>query len=106
MALGLLKIMYIVLVVIAVIIQFLLYRNKNELKNGIFIINMVFGIILSYMVFTSLPTNFTNQRILAIVLGLIAAIAVVLKLKSEKFIMASKIMLSVSIIGGFFQLFI
>ena len=106
MALGLLKVLYIVLVVIAVIIQLLLYRNKNELKNGVFIINMLFGIILSYMIFSSLPTNFTNQRILAIVWGLIATTAVILKLKSEKLIMASKIMLSVSIIGGFFQLFI
>lgn len=106
MALGTLKVIYISLLVIAVIIQFLLYRNKDNSKNGVFVINMFFGMILSYMALTSLPINYTEQRMLAIAMGVIAALAVILKLKSEKFVMTSKIMLSVSIVGGLVQLFI
>ncbi|MDT2768201.1 hypothetical protein P7G58_04900 [Globicatella sulfidifaciens] len=104
MALGILGILNIVLITVAVIIQALLYKNKNESKNNIFIINMLLGILLSWIVYTSLPTNFTEQRILAISLGLISVSAVVVKLKTEKFIVASKVMLSISIVGGLFQL--
>lgn len=106
MALGILMILYIVLIAAALIIQVLLYKNKNESKNSIFIINMLFAMFLSYLAYTSLPTNFTGQRILTIALAGIAVLAVALKLKSKKHILVSKVMLSVSILASFLQLFL
>ncbi|MDV6377163.1 hypothetical protein ORD22_02660 [Sporosarcina sp. GW1-11] len=106
MALGILMIVFIVLLVTAVIIQILLYRSKNESNNYVFFMNMLFGVLLSYMAFSALPMNFTGQRVLAIAWGVVAVLAVVVKLTSGKFIMISKIMLSVAIIGGLVQLFL
>lgn len=106
MVLGILKILFIILILAAIITQILLYRRKSRFGNSIFIINMLLGIILSYLAFTALPTNFTGQRIIAIAWGVIAVLAVVLKLTNEKLITASKILLSIAIIGGLVQLII
>lgn len=106
MALGLLVLLYIFLAITTVIVQGLLYKDKNETKNNIFVINMLFGILLAYLVYTGLPTNFITQRIIAIVLGLISVIGVILKLNNEKFTLTSKGMLSISVFGGLLQLFL
>ncbi|NMA48288.1 MAG: hypothetical protein GX947_00720 [Tissierellia bacterium] len=87
MALGILKIIYIVLIAVAVLIQALLYINKNKSNNTIFIINMLLGMILAFIAFTSMPTNFTVQRILAIIFGVIAALAIVVKSKTKKILL-------------------
>lgn len=106
MALGMLMIVFIALFIIAGLIQILLYRHGKETKNGIFIVNMLLGILLSYLAFTALPTNFTGQRVVAIVWGVIAVVAVVMKLSSGRFIMVSKILLTVAIVGSLVQLFL
>lgn len=105
MALGVLMVTFIVLFIIAVVLQILLYRRQNKSNNGIFIINMLFGIVLSYLAFTSLPSNYTGQRSLALVFGLVAVLALVLKFTNRKFIFVSKVMLTVTIIGTLVQLF-
>jgi len=104
MALGVLKVLIIILIIAAVISQILLYRRKSTSANSIFIVNMLFGILLSYMVFSALPTNFTGQRVLAIVWGVIAVLAVVLKLTNQKLITVSRVLLTIAIIGGLVQL--
>lgn len=106
MALGVLGIIYVVLIAIAIIIQFLLYKDKNERKNNIYIVNMIFGVILAYMAFTSLPTNSVGQRTLALAFGVIAFSALALKVKTETNIMLNKIMLTVSIVGSFLLLYL
>lgn len=105
MALGVLMVTFIVLFIIAVVLQILLYRRQNKSNNGIFIINMLFGIVLSYLAFTSFPSNYTGQRSLALVFGLVAVLALVLKFTNRKFIFVSKVMLTVTIIGTLVQLF-
>ncbi len=104
MALGTLMIFNIVLVITAVILQVLLYKNKET--NTIFIINMLFGVLLAYMAYTSFPTNFTMQRILVIGLGILSILGILLKFNSEKFIVVSKVMLSVSIFGSLVLMFL
>lgn len=104
MALGILMIIFIVLIITAVIIQILLYRQKGDSKNNIFIINMLLGLLLSYLAYTSLPSNFIEQKILAIAWGIISVLALVVKLSSRKFIVASKVMLTVAILGSLVQL--
>lgn len=106
MALGVLTIIYIMLIVVALIVQIALYKNKYQSKNGVFIINTLLGIILSYIAYSSLPTNFTGQRILAAGWGIISIIAIILKLSTKKSVMISKTMLSVAIVGGLSQLFL
>ncbi|WP_210469940.1 hypothetical protein [Sporosarcina sp. 6E9] len=104
MALGVLSIGFIILLITAIIIQILLYRRKSETGNSIFIINMLLGILLAYLAFTALPTNDTGQRALAIVWGVLAVFAVVLKLTIPKFMTKSKILLSIAIIVGLVKL--
>lgn len=106
MALGVLNIFYIVLGVIGVGLQgFLYFGNEKFISNRVvFILNMLFGIIISYLVFTSLPSNYSLQRIMAILIGLISILAMIVRVKDISS-MVAKIMLSISVIGGLIQLF-
>lgn len=106
MALGVLMIFYIVLTVIGLIIQFLLYKGKRKTNNSIFIINMLFAIFLSYISYTALPTNYTGQKLIAIVWSVIAILAVLLKLTTNKPSTLSKLMLSLSIIGNILLIYL
>ncbi|HLQ83609.1 MAG TPA: hypothetical protein VK121_07220 [Pseudogracilibacillus sp.] len=105
MSLGILLVFYIILVILAGIIQYLLYKSKHKNNNKIFFINMIFAIFLSYVSFTALPSNFSGQKFIAIAWSLIAIFAVIIKLITGKYSMLSKIMLSLSISGGFLQLY-
>ncbi|WP_303967311.1 hypothetical protein [Sporosarcina ureae] len=96
MALGVLGIIYIILVVIAIGIQVVLYKSKSN--NSIIIINMLFGLLLSYLAFTAFPTDFVMQRALAIAMGIVAILAVVIKFRTEELLLLSKIALSISIV--------
>lgn len=103
MALGILMIFFIFLIFSAITIQILLYIQKNESKNAIFIINMLFGVFLSFLAFTALPMNYTEQRVIAIAWGVIAVLAMVVKFKNTT---ASKVMFSIAIVGSLVQLFL
>lgn len=104
MALGILVIVNIVSIVIAIGFQILLYKTKSS--NSIFIINMLFSLLLSYLAFTAMPTNFTVQRTIAILMGVIAVLAIVMKFRSEKLVLFSKVILSISIVVNFMLLFL
>ena len=103
MALGILMIINIVLLIVAVGLQVLLYKDKAT--NTIFIINMLFGILLAYMAYTSFATNFTMQRMLAIGLGLASLLGMILKFSNEKYILVGKVMISLSIFGSILLMF-
>src|SRR5699024_5631638 len=104
MALGILKIVFIVLIILVVAGQFLLY--KEYWRRGAIIGNTVLGIVISYMAFSALPSNYIGQKVLALVWGVIALIAFVLDLRSKASLLISKIMLTVSIVGGVIHLMI
>lgn len=104
MALGILMIFNIVLLIVAIGLQVLLYKNKAT--NTIFIINILFGILLAYIAYTSFPTNYTMQRTIAIGLGLASILGVILKFKNEKNAIMSKVMITVSIIGSLLLIFL
>lgn len=69
-ALGVLEVVFVILIVIAVILQISLYKSNSEKQNAVYIGNIALGIILSYLAYTSLPVNFTAQRSLTIFLHL------------------------------------
>lgn len=104
MALGILKIVFFALIILVAIGQFALY--KNRWRQGTIIGNTILGVIISYMAFTSLPSNYTGQRGLALVWGVVALVAFVLDLRSKDTLLLSKILLTISVIGGIIQLFI
>ncbi|PID24292.1 hypothetical protein [Sporosarcina sp. P7] len=104
MALDILEIMYIVLIIIAIGIQVVLYKSKTN--NSIIIINMLFGLLLSYLAFTSFPTNFTIQKTLSILMGIVAVLAVVMKFRSNELVFLSKIAFSISIVVSLGLLFL
>lgn len=103
MALGYLGILFGVLALAALIAQFLLYKTTNN--NGIFIFNVVIGITLSFLIFTSLPTNYTTQKYLSLIWGALAVLAIIIKSINIKNLKVSKVMLTVSLFGGLIHLF-
>lgn len=108
MALGILEIIFTVLIIMAATGQFLLYRNGgSRISNSIILIwNTVLGIIISYLVYTSLPSNYTVQKVLALVWGITAIVAFILELRNKETLILSKIMLTVSVVGGIIHLLI
>ena len=98
-------IFYIVLAVIGLIVQFILYKGKRKTNNSIFVINMLFTIFLSYISYTALPTNYTGPKMIAIIWSIIAILAVLLKLTTNKPSTLSKLMLSLSIAGNLLLLY-
>lgn len=105
MALGLLLVLFTVLAILAVFIQILLYKRGTASNNGIFIVNMVFVFIISYLVYTALPMNYTGLKMLAIAWSVMALIAVVLKVINNNFMMISKVLLTIAVVGSLIQLF-
>lgn len=104
MALGVLGILFWVLALSVVVAQFLLYKNTNS--NGAFIFNVILGIVLSYLIFTSLAENLVTQKYISLVWGALAIVSMILKTINIKNINISKIMLTVSVIGGLVHLFL
>lgn len=105
MALASLEIMFIVLIVVAIILQILLYRSNNLSNNNIiFIVNMVFVFLLSYIAFTTFPINETGKRALSIVWPILAVVGIIMKIKTKQSPMASKLFLTVATVGALVQI--
>ena len=107
MALGSLMIIFIILGIAAVLGQILLYKGiKKDRYNGwVFYFNMLLGIIISYLNYSSLPNNDFVPRGIALIWGFLAVIALPIKLKFPKLSNLSKALLTLSIGGGLIQLF-
>lgn len=103
MALGILLIMNIIIVLGVIIAQFFLYQDRSSMK--FFMINMALGILLSFLAFTSIPTNFTAWRMLSLGLGILPLIAFYLH-KQEKNDIIARVLLSVAIFGNLAQFLI
>lgn len=106
MALALLQILFIILAVASLLGQFLLYKDKLTVKNSVFIFNVVLGLIFSWIIFTSMPTNYHVQRIISLVWGFLALVALVLKISPKNNILLTKVLLTISIFGAMIHLFI
>ncbi len=103
MALGYLVILYIALIIVGVALQYFLYRKENMI---FYILNTVFGLLLAYLVFTSLPTNYRGQKIISLIFALVGVLGMAVKLGNRESKMVARLMLSLSIVGGMIQLFI
>ena len=103
MALGILLIMNIMIVLGVIIAQFFLYKDRGNKK--FFLINIALGILLSFLLFTSLPTNYTAQRILALALGVLPLIGLYLQTQGKNDLLA-RVLVSVAIFGSLVNLLI
>ena len=97
--------MFIVIIIAAVVLQILLYKDKSG-TNTIFILNIALVILVSYITFTALPTNFGSQRFISIAWSLVALLALILKSRSKKSLNTSKILLTIAMIGAIVQMLI
>lgn len=107
MALGILSIIFISLIVVAVVLQILLYKGgKNSSNNIAFLLNIALVILLSFLIFSSLPSNFTMQKIISISWSALALLSLLLRSKGKDLLSTSKIILTIAIIGSLAQLLI
>lgn len=107
MALGFLVLFYVIIILITALAQTFLYMGQYKDKIIIFTANMLLALALSYLAFSSQPTNLTSQRVIALMWGVLAILGMVLKLTSkDKKSLISKILLSLSLVGSLIQLFI
>lgn len=106
MALGILGIIYCLAILLSIAgIIFITFKHGTLLnKLWVFILIVMYCLLLSYINFTSAPSNFLVDKGVAAVLGLCSISALGLKsLKSSK-TQYSKILLLVSILGSTIQL--
>ncbi|UJF14751.1 hypothetical protein LZ578_06895 [Jeotgalibaca sp. MA1X17-3] len=61
---------------------------------------------LAFIVFSSLPSNFIERKMIAIFFGVLSIIAFITKIGFKQFDLGSKIVLTIAIIAGCLQLFI
>lgn len=106
MALGYLGILLFALILISIILQLALYKIKDYRSNTIYIFNAIFAFILSYLNFTSQPTNFTGLRILSLIWAGFGVVGLVAKIKYTNSYKAARYFLSIAVIGGMIQLLI
>lgn len=100
---GVLRIIFIILGITALFLQYLLYQEDT--KDIVYIINMVLAIIIAFIAFSSLPTNYTIQKIIVLILGLSGASSIFVKERTNQ-PMIPKAMLTVSIIGNIILLLV
>lgn len=97
--------MFIVILIAAVVLQLLLYKDKSGCKT-VFILNIALVLVVSYITFTALPTNFGTQRFIAIGWSVLALLALVLKFRSKESLNTSKVLLTIAMLGAIVQMFI
>lgn len=97
--------MFIVIVIAGVVLQILLYKDKSD-TNTIFILNLILVVLVSYITFTALPSNYTIPRIIAIAWSAVALLALTLKSRSRESLNTSKILLTIAVLGSIVQMFI
>lgn len=104
MALGILLIVFIVLAIVSIVSIALLYLVKDPKGNNVvFVVNVILGILISYMNVTALPDNYLILRTVAGAFGALSIIGIVLKLMRQE--MLAKIFVTASVGLGVLQLF-
>lgn len=106
MALGVLSILFVALAILSLICLVLLYMRKGMYsdKNIIFLIMSLYSIVISCMNYTALPSNYILLKVLALVWGLLAASAFILKVTNADNFNKARLILAISLIGGMVQL--
>lgn len=97
--------LFAVLLISSFVLQFLLYKtNTTEKKYRIaFIMNYVLVLVLTYFAYTSLPSNYTLRKTIALAWPLIATLALFLNYRKSKDKKLSNTLLTISMAGALIQ---
>ena len=105
MALGILSIIFYILIIAAIILQVMLYKKQSEkIETFIYWGNVLLALIMSALVYSSLPSNFIVQKVIAGVWGLLAIVGIFIKQRGQSHRLSSKLLLSVSVLGSLIHL--
>lgn len=96
---------FIVLTIITVGLIYLLFKTDREESkfNTVFIISFVFVLISSWLAFSSLPENFTTQRIVSGIWPVGGIIALIMNYQGSKESTSPRILMAISMIGSLAQ---
>lgn len=95
--------------IVAAILQCLLYFEKDTEKVGIYFANMLYAMMLMGIAYTSLPSNYESRQVMVLVVGLLSVFAVVLKttdVEKTAYTELARMLLTLSIAGNIIQLII
>lgn len=86
MALGLLDLLFsITTIVSGLCIALLYYSKKEKVRNATFYFFTIWSLGIAFINLTSLPSNYLIERVIACAFGLIALLAIIIKvLKPDK----------------------
>lgn len=106
MALGVLNIIFCLAVLLSIASILLITFKNGALLNKlwIFVLIVMYSLILSFMNFTSAPSNYLIYKVVSVIFALCAVSALGLKSLKSSNILYSKILLIVSILGSTIQL--
>lgn len=106
MALGYLSILFMVLVVVTLLSITLIYTLKDKkLKDGVFFFLCIWSLLIAVINFTGLPTNYLIQRLIACLIGLLAIVAIGVKIKIPNKANLSYLLASASALLGLLDIF-
>lgn len=86
-----------------------LYLVKSPgARQVIFYIMAIWGMIIAVVSATSLPTNYTLERLITRAIGFLSAAGIVIHIRSaeDKARMAARLLVTVSVAGGIIKLFL
>ena len=109
MALGLLMVMFVVMSAISVIGLSLMYLAKNSRKQRIlFYVMAAWGMLIGAYSATSLPVNYTLERLITWGIGFlsVAGILVYIRSEEEKARMAARLLVTASVAGVIIKMFL
>ncbi len=105
---DLLNVMFIILAILSLASIFsLFYKNGKLLINKHLLYFTAFLIVLlGYMSFTSLPSNFIIDRFYTCILSIVGIVGFIFQLTKKKLSLIARIMISISIVGNFYLIFL
>lgn len=102
-------ILFIGMTVFSILGLLLMYLLKNEkAKAVLFYCMSVWGMVISALGATSLPSNLTADRVIAWAVGFLSVIGLILHIraKSGPLLTAAYVLVTISVIGGLLNIFI
>lgn len=99
MGLEILAIIYIVLAVTTILLQFYLYKDNSEKINFIFIANALIALIILFLAFSALPSNYYGKQMIVIGLAVLTVLSLFIKVVKGSNIL-SKIFLTMIILAS------
>lgn len=97
---------YLLLFLLSLLVQYVLYKQENKTKkrNIIYLLNMVLVIIISRLLYSSLPSNHTLHRFTALFWGGLGILSMFIELLSRTKSKLSNILMSSRNWDGLIQL--